>query len=62
MKIICTPVATVKNSRTKPIDDNWAEIISEIELTKDMPAEVFNGIADFSHLEIIYYFNQVKND
>jgi len=62
MDIICRPIATVKNSRTKPIDDNWGEIISEIELSNDMPLEVFNNISDFSHLEIIYYFNQVKND
>jgi len=62
MDITLTPIATVKNSRATPIDDYWTEIISVIELSENMPTEVLNNIADFSHLEIIYYFDQVKND
>lgn len=54
------PIATVKNSRKEPIDDNWEEIIAEIELAAHIPTEAFNHIADFSHLEIIYYFDKVK--
>ena len=60
MEIKLEPIATVKNSRTQSIDDNWAAIISEIELAEHIPAEAFNNIADFSHLEIIYYFDKVK--
>ena len=59
MDIILKPIATVKNSRTTPIDDNWTAIISEIELVPGMPDEMFNSIEDFSHLEIIYYFDKV---
>ena len=62
MHISLTPIATVKNARTTPIDDNWSEIISVIELADDLPTEVFNNISDFSHLEIIYYFDKVAND
>lgn len=54
------PIATVKNSRTSAIDDNWEEIISEIELAEDMPVEAFENISLFSHLEIIYYFDKVE--
>jgi tRNA-Thr(GGU) m(6)t(6)A37 methyltransferase TsaA len=54
------PVAIVKNSRKTPIDDHWEEIIAEIELADHIPTEAFNSIEDFSHLEIIYYFDQVK--
>ncbi|MBK8610015.1 MAG: tRNA (N6-threonylcarbamoyladenosine(37)-N6)-methyltransferase TrmO [Chitinophagaceae bacterium] len=62
MNITLKPIATVKNSRTTPDDDHWAEIVSVIELTDNMPTEAFNNIADFSHLEVIFYFDKVKND
>ena len=58
MKIQLTPIATVKNSRTTPGDDFWGDTISEIELAEDVAEEAFDGIGLFSHLEIIYYFNQ----
>jgi tRNA (adenine37-N6)-methyltransferase len=61
MKIELIPIATVKNSRTTPTDDNWENIISEIVLADNIPTEVFNSISDFSHLEIIYYFDKVEN-
>jgi tRNA (adenine37-N6)-methyltransferase len=60
MEIKLTPVATVKNSRTSPTDDFWGEIVSEIELCDHIPEEAFERISDFSHLEIIYYFDKVK--
>jgi len=62
MDIILRPIATVKNSRTIPVDDNWGAIISEIELADNIPDEVFNTITDFSHLEIIFYFDKVQNE
>lgn len=62
MEIVLKPIATVKNSRTEPIDDNWEAIIAEIELADDIPTEAFDSISDFSHLEIIYYFDKLKND
>ena len=62
MSITIRPVATVKNSRTKPIDDHWSEIVSEIELADHIPTEALNGIAEFSHLEIIFYFDKVKDE
>lgn len=62
MEIVLKPIATVKNSRTEPIDDNWETIIADIELAEHIPTEVFDSISDFSHLEIIYHFDKVKND
>ena len=56
--IILEPVAFVCNSRKEPIDDNWAEVESVIELADSLPAECFDGIEQFSHLEIIYYFDK----
>lgn len=59
MEIIVKPIAIVKNSRLSPVDDKWEEVISEIELAADIPTEAFEGIDDFSHLEVIYFFDKV---
>ena len=62
MEIKLQTIATVKNIRTEPIDDNWEAILADIELAPDIPSEAFNNITDFSHLEIIYYFDKVKEN
>ncbi|MFT4525833.1 MAG: tRNA-Thr(GGU) m(6)t(6)A37 methyltransferase TsaA [Bacteroidia bacterium] len=62
LEIKIRPIATVKNSRTNPIDDNWATVISEIELSEHIPTEALNGILEFSHAEVIYYFDKAKNE
>lgn len=60
MEIILQPIATVKNSRKAPTDDFWETVISDIELADHIPNKAFENISDFSHLEIIYYFDKVK--
>lgn len=62
MEVVLKPIATVKNSRKEPIDDYWETIIADIELADHIPVEAFASISDFSHLEIIYYFDKVKKD
>ena len=62
MSITLSPVAFVRNSRATPIDDNWSAIVSEITLADAIPDEALAGITTFSHLEIIYSFNQVAAD
>jgi tRNA-Thr(GGU) m(6)t(6)A37 methyltransferase TsaA len=62
MEITLKEIATVKNTRLEPIDDNWGGIVSEIELSADIPTEAFDNIEDFSHLEIIYYFDRVEKE
>jgi len=56
------PIAAVSNSRKMIEDDNWGGIISTIELTKDMHESSLKGIDDFSHLEIIFYFDKVSDE
>lgn len=62
MNILLSAIASVRNSRITPIDDNWSDIISEIHLSDHVPTSAFDHIADFSHLEIIFYFDQVSDD
>ena len=59
MEIKLNPIATIINSRKTPTDDFWGEIISEIRLCDDIPTEAFDWISDFSHLEILYFFDKV---
>ncbi len=56
--IILKPIAFVKNSRKEASDDQWCEIISEIELIDDLPVESLDGIETFSHLEIIFFLDK----
>ena len=58
--IILSPIAYVQNSRKTVQDDNWATIKSEIILADYIPSEALDGIEAFSHLEIIFYMNQVS--
>jgi len=62
MDITLTPIGFVKNVRKTPSDDHWSEIISEIVLADHIPTETLDRISDFSHLEIIFYFDQVNED
>ena len=62
MEIKLQPIATVKNLRLELIDDYWESIVAEIELADHIPTEAFENVSDFSHLEIIYYFDKVKKE
>lgn len=62
MNINLKPIGYVKNVRTTPIDDQWESILSEIVLAEDIPTESLDHIEDFSHLEIIYFFNKVPQE
>ena len=59
MEITLKPIATAANSRKVATDDHWGEIITEITLADHIPTEAFDNIESFSHLEIIFYFDQV---
>ncbi len=56
------PVARVKCERKTPEDDFWGEKISVITFADNVPAEALAGIESFSHLEIIFIFDQVKTE
>lgn len=51
------PVGYVKNSRTKPDDDFWGDVVSEIVISDKLSKECLKGVEEFSHLEIIFYFH-----
>jgi tRNA (adenine37-N6)-methyltransferase len=57
-----SPIAVVRNERKVPGDDQWGDVISIIELLEPLTAEALQGIETFSHVEVIYFFNQVKEE
>jgi len=61
MEIKLKPIAFVKNSRITATDDFWEAVTSEIELADDIPTDAFENITEFSHLEIIYFFDKVED-
>ena len=59
--IIMSPIAFVANSRRDLTDDHWGPVISEITLVDSLTAESFQGLNDFSHVEIYFHFNRVTD-
>lgn len=55
-----TAIGTVASPRTEPVDDDWGDIVSTIVLDADQfTAEVLAGLDDFSHVEVLFVFDQV---
>ena len=62
MQIFIQPIAKVNNNRKDIEDDNWGTVISTIELAENMSESSLEGINEFSHLEIIFFFDKVADD
>ena len=52
------PVAWVNNDRAEIKDDQWAETISTIVLDEQFDVSAFDGVQEFSHLQVIFYFHK----
>lgn len=48
-------IAYIRNERSEALDDNWDDVVSTVELAQDVPGESLRGLADFSHVEIIFF-------
>lgn len=60
--ITLNPVGYVSSSRDDTSDDNWGAIESKIELSPDFNPEALDGIEEFSHVEVIFFFDRVPED
>ncbi len=57
-KIEVTPVATVVGGRSEPTDDYWGGTQSIIRINSEkFTPESTEGLSDFSHLEVVFYFH-----
>jgi tRNA-Thr(GGU) m(6)t(6)A37 methyltransferase TsaA len=59
-EFIVTGVGLVGSPRTVPLDDDWGEVISTIALDAErFGADALQGLAEFSHVEVVYLFDRV---
>lgn len=56
--ITVQPIAFVSNNRIEAADDEWLSVESVIELAAELPEESLDGIEQFSHIEVLYYFHK----
>ncbi len=58
--IALIPIGTVRSTRKKPEDDDWDKETASVELdSEQFSPEAFFGLADFSHVEVLFQMNQV---
>ena len=55
------PIAYVRGGRSEAVDDDWDRETAIIELEPGFTPEALLGLADFSHVEIIFIFDQVPD-
>jgi tRNA-Thr(GGU) m(6)t(6)A37 methyltransferase TsaA len=58
-KIELEPVGRVEAARKQPDDDYWGGTESRIVLAERFGEDALQGIEDFSHAEIVFYFDQL---
>jgi tRNA-Thr(GGU) m(6)t(6)A37 methyltransferase TsaA len=63
MKIELEPIGRVRGGRDEPRDDNWdgERAVIELDPARFAP-EALAGLADFSHVEVIFQFDRVPNE
>ena len=59
MEFLLKPIAYVQAPRSHPEDDYWGGETACIRLVPEYPAESLQGLADFSHAEILFVFHGV---
>jgi tRNA-Thr(GGU) m(6)t(6)A37 methyltransferase TsaA len=61
--IILNPIGVVRSTRSQIADDNWDAEKAYIELDpSQFSPEAFAGLSEFSHVQILFFMNQVNPD
>jgi tRNA-Thr(GGU) m(6)t(6)A37 methyltransferase TsaA len=60
--IAVSPIGWVRAPRTEARDDFWGAVTSTIEIDPRFSPESLAGLAEFSHLEVVYQFHAVPLD
>jgi len=55
------PVGFVRSPRRDLGDDGWGHVRARIELDEVFSAEALDGIEEFSHAEVTFYFDRVPD-
>lgn len=59
MRVEVAPIGKVRSPRKDLSDDFWGAVEAEIVLDATLPAEALFGLADFSHVEVLFLMHQV---
>lgn len=59
MKIHVEPIAFVRSARDDTRDDFWGGAESYVELAERVDEDSLRGLEEFSHVEVLFYFNRV---
>ena len=62
MDFVMRPVARVRDGRPTLEDDCWGGATCRIELVDEFDVDSLAGLADFSHLGVVYVFDRVSED
>ena len=63
MSIVLEPIGMVSGGREVPVDDDWGKSRARLELDANrFTPEALAGLSDFSHIEVVYYFDRVRQD
>ncbi|HEX6353278.1 SAM-dependent methyltransferase [Actinophytocola sp.] len=56
---VVTPIGTVRNDRTDiAMTDHWGAVTSTITVNERFGEDCLRGLADFSHVDIMFLFDQ----
>jgi len=55
-------IGTVKSPRTGVDDDYWGGVVAEIVIDEPLGEEALIGLEEFSHAEVIYFFDRVEEE
>ena len=59
MKIEMTSIGMVRAVRQEAVDDDWGGSVARIVLEESFPPDALDGLTDFSHVEVLFFFDQV---
>lgn len=59
MEFTLTPLAHVRSPRAAHLDDYWRGVVSTLVLADGVPDDALAGLESFSHIEVVYLFDQV---
>jgi tRNA (adenine37-N6)-methyltransferase len=60
-KIVVHPIAHVPGGRPQRCDDSWDAEVAVIELEPHFTPDALAGLADFSHIEVVFHFDRVPD-
>jgi len=61
LQISMQPIGIVHASRPHAEDDYWGEELARIVLAEGFDSEALQGLAEFSHAEILFVFHEVDS-